>query len=193
MADRTPTARRLAFGATAVALLLAFAQVAFPFALRPGLLALNFIEAAPGLATSGMPSRDQFESIAAARFDMIVNLAPEDSLGAHEDEDDVVRSLGMRYAALPIDFRKPSPADYERFAAIMNARPTDARTLVHCQLNMRASSFVFLYRVIELGEPVDSAYDSVLAIWRPNAAWSGFMRGTLRRHGKPLPLGLETA
>lgn len=192
MATRSRLARRLAFGAAAVALLLAFARVAFPFAVQPGPLALNFVEMTPGLATSGMPTGAQFARIS-SRFDMIVNLAPDDAIGAHADEGSLVRAQGMRYAQVPIDFMAPSPADYEKFAAVMRERPAAARTLVHCQLNLRASSFVFLYRVIELGEPVDSAYDSVLMVWRPNAKWSRFMRETLRAHGKEMPLELEGA
>lgn len=182
---------RAAFAVAAAALLAAFARVASPVAVQPGPLALNYVEAAPGISTSGMPRTAQFPRLAGAGFDMIVNLAPDDAIGAHDDEQELVRAQGMRYAHLPIDFASPSPADYERFAALMRSREGHGRTLVHCQLNLRASSFVFLYRAIERGEPVDAAYDFVVAVWRPNDTWRRFLRETLQAHGKPLPLELE--
>jgi hypothetical protein len=73
----------------------------------------------------------------------------------------------------------------------MRSHEGHGRTLVHCQLNLRASSLVFLYRVIERGEPADSAYDAVVAVWRPNETWRRFLRETLRAHGKALPMELE--
>jgi protein tyrosine phosphatase (PTP) superfamily phosphohydrolase (DUF442 family) len=191
MASRFRFARRAAFAGAVALSLLAFARVAFPVAVQPGPLAINYVEAVPGLATGGMPRSAQFARIADAGFDMIVNLAPDDALGAHADEQALVRRQGMGYAHLPIDFAAPGAADYERFATLMRSHEGHGRTLVHCQLNLRASSLVFLYRVIERGEPADNAYDAVVAVWRPNETWRRFLRETLRAHGKALPMELE--
>jgi protein tyrosine phosphatase (PTP) superfamily phosphohydrolase (DUF442 family) len=193
MASRFRLARRAAFAGAVAVSLLAFARVASPVAVQPGPLAINYVEAAPGLATGGMPRSAQFARIADAGFDMIVNLAPDDALGAHADEEALVRGRGMAYAHLPIDFAAPGAADYERFAALMRSREGHGRTLVHCQLNLRASSLVFLYRVIERGEAADNAYDAVVAVWRPNETWRRFLRETLQAHGKALPMELEAA
>jgi protein tyrosine phosphatase (PTP) superfamily phosphohydrolase (DUF442 family) len=193
MASRIRFARRAAFAGAVAMSLLAFARVASPVAVQPGPLAINYVEAAPGIATGGMPRSAQFARIADAGFDMIVNLAPDDALGAHADEQALVRKQGMAYAHLPIDFASPSAEDYRRFAALMRSTHGHGRTLVHCQLNLRASSLVFLYRVIERGEPADDAYAAVSAVWQPNATWRRFLRETLRTHGKAVPMELENA
>ena len=46
------------------------------------------------------------------------------------------------------------------------------KVFVHCQMNFRASSLVFLHRVITLKEPPDKAWESVQRAWVPNATWN---------------------
>jgi hypothetical protein len=48
---------------------------------------------------------------------------------------------------------------------------SDRKVLVHCQVNMRASSMVFLYRVIVAKESPDIAYESVTPVWSPEGSW----------------------
>ena len=56
------------------------------------------------------------------------------------------------------------------------------RTLVHCQVNMRASSMVFLHRVIALGEPPAAAYEAVSQVWSPQGPWMALLKQQLRKH-----------
>jgi 3-mercaptopyruvate sulfurtransferase SseA len=91
---------------------------------------------------------------------------------------------------VPVDFSRPRHADLERLARELRA--FDGRpVLVHCQLNMRASVFVFLYRVTELGEDPERAYDDVLKVWQPNAVWSRFVREELQARGIRVPLAAD--
>jgi protein tyrosine phosphatase (PTP) superfamily phosphohydrolase (DUF442 family) len=173
-----------------VAMLLAYAGIAMPFSLSPGPIALNYVQNAPGMSSAGMPTRAQFERIAKAGFGIVVNLAPAGAMGSHDDEPDLVAGQGMRYHHVPVDFAAPGPAHYEQVAAILR-QAGDTRVLLHCQLNMRASSFVFLYRVIELGEDPDVAFQDVARIWTPSPPWARFMRELLLAKGKGLPLELQ--
>ena len=59
----------------------------------------------------------------------------------------------------------------------------DRKVLVHCQVNMRASSMVFLYRTITLKEQPLAAYHAVQRVWSPNGAWRKLIEGQLRKHG----------
>ena len=181
--------RALAFPAAVAAGVLLFLQTALPFAVTPGPLALNHVANTPRLSSAGMPSEAQFAAIAAAGFDVVVNLAPAGVLGAHEDEQALVERQGMRYVHIPVNFTAPAIADYERVAAALR-ESGDRRVLVHCQLSMRASTFVFLYRVIELGEDPDAAFDDVVRIWQPTGPWREFIRDALTSRGKPLPFEL---
>lgn len=183
---------RLRFAAAVVIGLLVFLRVALPFSMRPGTLGVNQVEHTPRLSSAGMPTRAQLGAVGRAGFGAVVNLAPADAIGVLADEREIVERSGIRYVHVPIDFTSPKPADYERFAGAMRELG-DRRVFVHCQLNMRASSLVFLYRAIALGEGVDRAYDDVARVWQPSAAWRAFMANTLLEHGMTLPLELEPA
>lgn len=181
--------RGAGFAAAVAAGVVLFMRTALPFTVSPGPIALNYVENTPRISSAGMPTRAQFASIAGSGFGAVVNLAPDDALGAHRDERALAEAHGLRYVHVPIDFMAPSIADYERVAASLRDT-ADRRVLVHCQISLRASTFVFLYRVIELGEDPDTAFDDVTRVWQPSLQWREFIREVLRRHGKPLPMEL---
>ncbi|MBY0270469.1 MAG: protein tyrosine phosphatase family protein [Burkholderiales bacterium] len=189
-ADRSRLADYLTFTAMLIAGLIVFGRVAMPFMVSPGPLALNYVENTPRISSAGMPTRSQFAGIANAGFDTVISLAPANVLGAHDDEEALVTQRGMRYFNIPVDFAAPMPEDFAQFARILDSQ-RGKRVLVHCQINLRASSFVFLYRAIALKEDPDQAYDDVLRVWQPARQWRDFIRDTLIAHGRPLPLALE--
>jgi hypothetical protein len=59
----------------------------------------------------------------------------------------------------------------------------DKKIYVHCQANYRASSMIFLHRVIRLKENPDKAWDAVRGAWEPNKTWRAFIVDTLKSHG----------
>lgn len=180
------TARAAVF---VVAAFIALGWSAAPSALTLGDPALNYVESTPTIATSGMPTRRQLQKLAAGRA-AVINLAPSDAFGSHDDEPAIVEKAGARYVHVPVDFSRPRHADLERLARELRA--LDGKpVLVHCQLNMRASVFVFLYRVTELGEDPERAYDDVLKVWQPNAVWSRFVREELQARGIRVPLAAD--
>ncbi len=181
--------RALVAGVIVTLALAAFAWVAQPVAIRPGDPALNYIPVSPTLATSGMPTRRQFKVIAEAGYAVVINLAPNGVAGAHDDEAGLAREAGLEYHHVPVDFARPQAGDYARLADLLR-RHRGERVLVHCQVNMRASSMVFLYRVIELGEDADRAFDDVLRIWQPTHAWRGLLREQLMASEVAAPLML---
>lgn len=151
-------------------------------------LGVNYVAVSPKIGTAGMPQRDQFEAIAGAGYQTVIDLVPP-AAGGHADEAELAARQGMRYYNVPVDFAHPTTEDYERFAALMR-RHAGERVYVHCQMNLRASSFAFLYRVLELGEDVDRAYDDVLRLWQPSPPWRRLIEDTLTKRGRPLPLAL---
>jgi uncharacterized protein (TIGR01244 family) len=154
-------------------------------------VAINHIDIHPKLGTSGMPTRAQFEAIAKAGYEVVINLAPDTVLGAHKDEAALVAAQGMAYEHVPVVFSNPTVQDYAAFAAALR-RHAERKVLVHCQINMRASTFVYLYRVLELGEDPDRAFESVQRIWQPDAAWLALIRTLHAQRDKPLPLALTS-
>jgi protein tyrosine phosphatase (PTP) superfamily phosphohydrolase (DUF442 family) len=189
------SARRWLAGSVALAALSALALfwlLVKPVTLRADALGLNYVQASARIGTSGMPTRSQIARLADAGYGVVINLAPGDALGSHDDEAAQVAAHGMAYAHLPVDFARPTAADYAQFAALMRQH-ADQRVLVHCQVNLRASVFVYLYRVIELGEDPDLAFEAVQEVWQPSRQWRELIRELHVARGRPLPFALDSA
>ena len=134
----------------------------------------NYVPIAPALATSGQPTEKQFALIRDAGFTTVVNLAPHHVENALKDEAAVLAGLGLRYVHLPVDFKNPTDADFERFAASLQAA-RDEKVWVHCAANMRVSAFVYRYRCAVLGENPAVAAGDLEKIWKPYGVWKAFV------------------
>ena len=58
------------------------------------------------------------------------------------------------------------------------------KVLVHCQVNLRGSSFTFLYRVIHENAAMDEARAKLNSVWVPNPVWKRLIEGELLAGGK---------
>jgi hypothetical protein len=58
------------------------------------------------------------------------------------------------------------------------------KTLLHCQLNMRASAFAFLYRVLYQDVPIATARAEMNEIWEPDGAWRELIDELLAMHDR---------
>lgn len=145
---------------------------------------LNYRAYSPTFASAGQPTREQFQLIREAGFERVVYIAFSNGGQALPDEDVLVKSLGMRYLHLPVDWANPLPGDFETFAAYLRQEP-DSPTLLHCQVNARATAFSFLYRVIYEDVPVAMAKADMNTVWQPNETWRDFIFTVLDRHGIP--------
>lgn len=126
------------------------------------------------VGTAGQPTPDQFKLVAAAGFRFVMNLALPTSDHALAAEGSIVTGLGMGYVHLPVIFDSPQRADFDTFAALMNAL-APRNVFVHCAANMRVSSFVFLYRVLHRQVPRELAQVDLNAIWEPDTIWQDFI------------------
>lgn len=150
-------------------------------AAEPALRAPNVVEISPTLVTSGQPSAEALARLRELGFAAVINLAPPNAHDAVRDEAAIVDRQGLAYVALPIAFDNPTGKDFEAFASAMRAQD-GRKVLVHCQVDMRASTMVFLYRVIVGKEDPQIAYESVLEAWVPDGPWKRLLREELRAH-----------
>ncbi len=134
----------------------------------------NYLEITQRLGTAGMPTAAQIKSIADAGYQVVINLALDESPGAVTDESEKVTRLGMKYIHIPVVWESPQISDLEQFFTILQ-KLADYKVFVHCVLNMRVSVFVYLYRVIHLKEDPDVAYQDLLEIWHPDGTWQDLM------------------
>jgi uncharacterized protein (TIGR01244 family) len=131
------------------------------------------------LGTSGQPTEAQLAAIAAAGFRTVVNLAlHDDPRYSLPDEAATVRSLGMDYVHIPVQFSAPAEADLRAFFAAMDARHGE-KVWVHCAANIRVSAFLGLYRTLRQGWPQDKAFELMRGLWEPDTVWSAFIAKAL--------------
>ena len=135
----------------------------------------NYLKIDETLATSGQPTEQQFELIKRAGFKTVVNLAPSSVLeNSLKDEPALLAALGLEYVHIPVDFTKPTDADFEQFKNALEARP-DTKIWVHCAANMRVSAFIYRYRRTVLGLDEATARPDLKKIWEPFGVWKTFI------------------
>lgn len=142
----------------------------------------NLVPISATVITSGQPSADWLETLKAQGFEAVIYLAPASVPDAVRDEPQIVTRQGLAFHHLPIPFGQPSEADFEAFAALMKAL-RGQKVLVHCQVNMRASTMTFLYRVIVEKQAPEQAYEAVSRVWTPEGPWKRLMLAELKKNG----------
>jgi len=143
----------------------------------------NFREYSPLFASSGQPTEDQLQLVKNAGYERVVYIAFSNGRTAIANEDQIVKELGMEYVHIPVIWDNPAPADFYAFADIMQRYP-DKKSLLHCQVNFRASAFSFLYRVLHQDVDVASAKEDMNSVWQPNETWRDFVFAVLEENGK---------
>ena len=151
-----------------------------------GLSLLNRIDYSRFLTTSGQPTEGELALIASAGFDQVIFLAFTNHPKAVAHEDDIVRDEGLQFIHIPVEWDSPSTADFAAFVAVMQTFG-DGRTLVHCEVNFRASVFGFLYQVLFEGADVDEAMSLMQSIWVPNDKWEAFIVRVMNDKGVDYP------
>jgi protein tyrosine phosphatase (PTP) superfamily phosphohydrolase (DUF442 family) len=128
------------------------------------------------LSSSGMPTAEQMKEVAEASVQVVINLALVTSQGALPNEDSVVKSLGMKYVHIPVEWNNPTKQNLDDFFSTMDEHKED-KVLVHCQANYRASSFIMLYRVLKLGWKKEDAIPVMEKMWNPEdfPIWQQFI------------------
>lgn len=143
------------------------------------LRAPNVVVISPRLVTSGQPTADALASLKTRGFEAVIDLAPLTVDDAVPGEPEIVRAQGLEFVHIPIPFGKPTQADVQAFTAAMN-RLRERKVLVHCEVNFRASTMTFLYRVMSGGESPERAYESVAKVWSPEGTWKRLVTSQLQ-------------
>lgn len=136
----------------------------------------NYYQMTERVATSGQPTEAQFSAIAAADFDLVINLAMPDGDNALADEGSVVSRLGMTYVHIPVPWEAPDLKHLNQFIAVMKAAEP-AKVWVHCVVNARVSAFNYHYLKSCLGLPEAECRSPLLDKWEPqmDAVWQQFL------------------
>ena len=105
---------------------------------------MNYRRIDDRVTTSGSVPLEVLGGLAAAGYEAVINLMPDDSDWAVPGEADSVAGQGLAYVYLPVDFTAPSAADLDAFVAAMD--DNEGKVVhVHCAANYRVSAFYALY------------------------------------------------
>ena len=140
----------------------------------------NFVALSEHLATAGQPSEQHVRELAAAGFEVIVNLGLLDPRYCLADEAGLTRSLGMEYHHIPVDFNAPQSDDLRKFFEVMDTS-REKKVFVHCAANYRVSGFIALYGQSRLGWSAEQADAHVCRVWNPNDTWKAFIEASPAR------------
>lgn len=140
-----------------------------------------FVQISDQIATSGQIGVQHIGAIKEAGYELIVNLAPARKQMNGQEPFAAVEA-GLAYVQIPVDFQNPKLRDLEFFFGIMEAN-SDRKVFVHCFANMRASSFIYLYRVIRLRVSPEAAEGDLNKVWEPNGDWQSFIEKALETFG----------
>ena len=110
----------------------------------------NFIQIDENTGTAGQPTEEQLQSLAAAGYKTIINLATLDPRYSLEDEGKSSDLLGMTYHHIPVIWEEPTAEDFAKFEAVMLGEPA-GKILVHCYANYRVTAFYGLFAMKHLG------------------------------------------
>ena len=143
---------------------------------------MNFLPVSAELATAGQPTEDQLREIAREGFEIVINLGLIDPSYCLADEAGLVRSLGLEYHHIPVDFKGPTREDLRRFFELLQLS-AGRRVFVHCAANYRVSSFVSLYGQAKLGWPAVQADAHARRLWDLDEVWSNFLAESRRDLG----------
>ena len=135
----------------------------------------------PRLVTSGQPSAEALANLKPLGFEAVIYLAPPTVADAVRDEQLIVTRQGLIFINIPVRFDNPTEADFDAFASVLKGLG-NRKVLVHCQINLRASSMAFLYRAIVLREDPRAAYEAVSGVWSPDGPWRRLIESQLRKH-----------
>jgi protein tyrosine phosphatase (PTP) superfamily phosphohydrolase (DUF442 family) len=147
----------------------------------------NLVQWRPSLTSSAQPDAAYLKRAKALGYDIVINLAPPEYKEAVEAEGAILAAQGVAYLNIPVNFGNPTHEDFKLFTDVMKSMGKK-NVLVHCQINLRGSSFTFLYRVIHEGASVDEARGKLNSVWAPNPTWKKFIESVLAANGKKVEI-----
>jgi protein tyrosine phosphatase (PTP) superfamily phosphohydrolase (DUF442 family) len=142
----------------------------------------NFKRVDERLVLGGQPSAEQLQAVADAGIKAVINLSTNDPRYALPDEEELVRSLGLQYHYLPVQWEAPTVDDFDRYVEVMEQLAGE-KTLVHCAANYRVSVFYALYALAQRRCSEAEADAFIATVWQPaeHPQWAAFI-AVIKQH-----------
>lgn len=136
----------------------------------------NFKRVDALVTTSGVVGRNRLKDLGLEGYDVVINLLPNDSEYAIENEQQIVEEQGVKYVYIPVNFKNPTLSDYDQFVAALEGAK-ERKTHIHCAANYRVSAFYSLYAESRKMWSQSEAQEFIHSLWRPleRQGWPEFM------------------
>ncbi len=142
----------------------------------------NFRRVNDFLTTSGVVGAGRLAGLRSEGYDVVINLLPDESEYAVENEREIIEEQGVKYVYIPVDFKHPTLADYDRFVSAVE-RAKERKLHIHCAANYRVSAFYALYAESHGLWSHTEAETFIHNLWRPQErpGWPEFIAEVRKR------------
>ena len=135
----------------------------------------KYFEYNPFLSSGAQPTADEIAALKADGFQSIVNISPASAGNFLNNEAIIVERLKMDYVHLPVDYNNLRPVYYHVFKGIMNGLK-DKKVFVHCGGNIKSSSFLHIYNVLENNIDEKESLITLRKIQNPEEKWFTYFK-----------------
>lgn len=136
----------------------------------------NFKRVNALITTSGIVGPNRLKDLGPERYDIVINLLPEESEYAVENEQQIVEEQGIKYIYIPVDFKNPALAKYDQFVSTLD-EAKERKVHIHCAANYRVSVFYALYAESRQMWNRTEAQEFIHDLWQPEEyrGWPQFI------------------
>ncbi len=152
---------------------------------------INYLVYDESFSSAGMPDAAFIETLATQGVDIVINIAPPTISGTLQNEAELVADASMTYLNIAVDWNEPTQGDVNQFLAYMQTN-AEAKVFLHCKMNMRATAFAMLHRVINENMDPEVILVDMHKIWKPNATWAKLMNTAFENHNIDYKVAVPT-
>ena len=136
----------------------------------------NFKRVSDLVTTSGVVGAKRLRELHLEGYEVLINLLPDESKYAVENERQIVEEQGIQYTHIPVDFQNPTVADYDQFVSALE-EVKERKVHIHCAANYRVSVFYALYAESHRLWSLSEAREFTQILWQPQErqGWPEFI------------------
>lgn len=135
----------------------------------------NFQKVNEKVFTGAQPSVEDFKRLKSDNFDIVINLSPELTPNYLENEESIVKNLGMDYIYHPIDCSALKEEQYNKFESVLN-EIVNKKLFIHCGGNVKSSGFYYIYQVKKEGVLKEEALRTIEELKVHDQKWYDYFK-----------------
>lgn len=135
----------------------------------------NYYQYSDTLAAGGQPTPEQLEALKKEGFQVVFSISPASTRNYLQTEAAIAESLGMEFVHYPVDCSNLKDSHYKVFSKILEGI-ADKKVFVHCGGNIKSSSLIHMYKVLEMGVNEEDSLQELKTIHKPEQKWFEYFK-----------------